>query len=230
MKGFNVKRRFWSVYGRWAWDRNRPASSADLSDFLVQRVNRLSNSKEEWILDAGCGTGNFSLALAEDGFNVLGCDYAPGMLKQARKKIPRDGPISKRLRFETIDLAAPLPFKDQSFHHIICVSVLQALKNPAVTLHEFQRILKPGGKFLAVHFPRSPLQSLPLNEEVNQRLLKAGKTTGLTRLLWTAKCFMERKGYTSYWSPGEFTAMITDSGLCVLDVQHDSPLVVAAEK
>ena len=44
------------------------------------------------ILDAGCGTGNFSLKLARKGARVVGVDISPDMLALAREKAAREGP------------------------------------------------------------------------------------------------------------------------------------------
>jgi ubiquinone/menaquinone biosynthesis C-methylase UbiE len=44
-------------------------------------------SKGERALDAGCGTGNYALALAQVGFHVTGIDYAAGMLARAQDKV-----------------------------------------------------------------------------------------------------------------------------------------------
>ncbi|MFH0991800.1 MAG: class I SAM-dependent methyltransferase [bacterium] len=37
----------------------------------------------EWVLDAGCGTGNYSVALAQAGYCVIGTDFTAGMLAKA---------------------------------------------------------------------------------------------------------------------------------------------------
>ncbi|MGR3541578.1 MAG: magnesium protoporphyrin IX methyltransferase [Hasllibacter sp.] len=46
------------------------------------------------VLDAGCGAGDLSVALAVRGAEVVGVDLAPAMLKVARKRAPRDAPIT----------------------------------------------------------------------------------------------------------------------------------------
>ena len=40
------------------------------------------------VLDAGCGTGAFSVAAACRGAEVLGIDVAPGLIKVAKERTP----------------------------------------------------------------------------------------------------------------------------------------------
>ncbi len=43
-------------------------------------------SKDKTILDAGCGTGNVSIPLALDGYNITGVDYSSDMLTICKHK------------------------------------------------------------------------------------------------------------------------------------------------
>src|SRR5437899_1047327 len=43
------------------------------------------------VVDLGCGTGNYALALAKRGYRVLGLDFAPGALARAEQKRARLG-------------------------------------------------------------------------------------------------------------------------------------------
>src|ERR1017187_7625203 len=38
------------------------------------------------LLDAGCGTGEYSIGLAQQGFSIVGVDISPELLKQAKQK------------------------------------------------------------------------------------------------------------------------------------------------
>jgi magnesium-protoporphyrin O-methyltransferase len=56
------------------------------------------------VLDAGCGTGALSVALARDGARrVTGIDLSPGSIAQARCRAVGESP--ERLRFEVADAA-----------------------------------------------------------------------------------------------------------------------------
>lgn len=58
------------------------------------------------ILELGAGTGRVAIALAERGFQVLGVDAAPSMLRQAEaRRLKLDPCAASRLRFRLADMA-----------------------------------------------------------------------------------------------------------------------------
>ncbi|HEX2561197.1 class I SAM-dependent methyltransferase [Phenylobacterium sp.] len=59
------------------------------------------------ILEVGTGTGRIAFALAEKGFEVVGVDLAPTMLRQARAKLATADPqVAGRLTFVQGDMTA----------------------------------------------------------------------------------------------------------------------------
>jgi SAM-dependent methyltransferase len=60
------------------------------------------------ILDVGCGSGDLAIALAEDGHEVLGIDFVPAAIEQARMKAARLLPERReRLEFHVGDGLRP---------------------------------------------------------------------------------------------------------------------------
>jgi 2-polyprenyl-3-methyl-5-hydroxy-6-metoxy-1,4-benzoquinol methylase len=54
---------FWSLYGRYAWDDQRePARVSAPPERIVEIVQARRINPNEWILDAGCGTGNYAIS------------------------------------------------------------------------------------------------------------------------------------------------------------------------
>jgi ubiquinone/menaquinone biosynthesis C-methylase UbiE len=49
-----------------------------------------------------------------------------------------------------------LPFADNSFDTVVCTLTLCSVQDPARVLHEIQRVLKPGGRFLFLEHGASP--------------------------------------------------------------------------
>ena len=99
------------------------------------------------VLEVGCGTGRLMAPLRGQGWDQLGTDASPAMLRRALSKSGEDGS-----RFHlVISDAEELPFKDGSFDGVYTWNLLFWLPNCERTIAEMYRITKPGGK-VAVDF------------------------------------------------------------------------------
>ncbi|HVN65261.1 MAG TPA: class I SAM-dependent methyltransferase [Methanomicrobiales archaeon] len=58
---------------------------------IVRIFDTYHEGKVSSVLDLGCGTGNYTLPLARRGFEMVGVDRSPGMLKAARAKAKEAG-------------------------------------------------------------------------------------------------------------------------------------------
>src|SRR5206468_11392345 len=77
-------------------------------------------------LDVGCGTGFLAFELAGRGHRVIGVDFAPAMIAEARRKAAARG-VS--IRLEEADAEA-LPFARGSFDLVISRHLLWTLPHP----------------------------------------------------------------------------------------------------
>jgi SAM-dependent methyltransferase len=91
-------------------------------------------------LDAGCGAGTYSRAMATAGQRVVGLDYSVPSLLKARAR------SDKKALFWIAGDATQLPFPSASFDGAICFGVLQALSDPVVAIAELSRVVRPGGQ------------------------------------------------------------------------------------
>lgn len=94
------------------------------------------------ILDAGCGTGRWSIRLADKGAEVYGLDFSEGMISKARKKA---GEIGLDIDFRQHDLTERLPFDDLFFDDILCSTVIESIQNIRPLFEEFGRVLRKDG-------------------------------------------------------------------------------------
>ena len=106
------------------------------------------------ILDAGCGTGNYSQALVGKVGRIEAVDLNAGMLAQAAKKLDAEVQAG-RIAFQEASIDS-FPFGDQSFDAIVINQVIHHLEDEGqqgyprheTVFREFQRVLKPGGVLL----------------------------------------------------------------------------------
>lgn len=82
-------------------------------------------------LDVGCRDGYWSEELKKKGYDVVPCDIAPSCPHAL-----------------VVDANERLPFCDNEFDLLWCSEVIEHLLDPAFTIQEFKRVLKPGGKLL----------------------------------------------------------------------------------
>jgi ubiquinone/menaquinone biosynthesis C-methylase UbiE len=98
------------------------------------------------VLNAGAGSGTFSLRLAENGFEVTSVDTSPAAVEVLRSRLP--GEVAQA------DVTA-LPFADATFDAAVLGEVLEHVEDDHSALTEVARVLKPGGA-LAISVPANP--------------------------------------------------------------------------
>ena len=95
------------------------------------------------VLDVGCGTGNFSVKLAEMGCKVVGIDISEKMLNIARGK-KKDG---LDLEFYLMD-AYKLDFPDEEFAGVFSMAAFEFIYEAEKAYKEMYRVLKKNGNLL----------------------------------------------------------------------------------
>lgn len=102
------------------------------------------------VLDAGCGPGFSTLELAEmvgETGHVTAFDRTPAYLQHLQARVGENSLTNVTIIEGQLD-NVPLPFPDASFDFIVAKLVLLFIPDPAPTISEFSRLLKPGGKLL----------------------------------------------------------------------------------
>ena len=115
----------------------------------------------EAVLDIGCGTGTLAIAASRHvgtTGEVIGIDASPSMVARANRKAGRAG---ARAAFQ-VAVAENLPFPDRRFDVVLSTLMLHHL--PRTTrqqcAREITRVLKSGGRVLAVDFGRAKQRGL----------------------------------------------------------------------
>lgn len=102
-------------------------------DRLKSVVRLLSYSKEEKLLDVGCGSGKLEESLGEA--QAIGVDISDHLLAKAKA----------RINFIIKAHAEFLPFKDKIFDKVACTEVIEHVINPESIIGEISRVLKSEG-------------------------------------------------------------------------------------
>jgi demethylmenaquinone methyltransferase / 2-methoxy-6-polyprenyl-1,4-benzoquinol methylase len=116
-------------------------------------VSRLEVGREDTVLDVACGTGAVALEIVRRyGAHVVAVDQSADMLEVARRRV--GGGIELREA-----RAEALPFNDASFDALTFTYLLRYVDDPAATMQELARVVRPGGRVAMLEFavPRNPL-------------------------------------------------------------------------
>lgn len=103
------------------------------------------------VLDMACGTGDLTEAFSRTpAGEVVGGDFTAEMLDRARVKATKL-PEDRRPRYELAD-AMKLPFPDDRFDVLSIAFGIRNVTDPEKALHEFRRVLRPGGRLVILEF------------------------------------------------------------------------------
>jgi ubiquinone/menaquinone biosynthesis C-methylase UbiE len=122
------------------YDAGRRLSDRVLRLWLDEMSLYVKSDEIHVILDVGCGTGRFSIGLAETfDAEVIGVDPSQTMLAKARTNISH-----RRVTFHAGN-AAELPVADGSSCLAFLSMVYHYIGNPARAFRELHRALRDGG-------------------------------------------------------------------------------------
>ncbi|UOR12460.1 demethylmenaquinone methyltransferase [Halobacillus amylolyticus] len=122
-------------------------------------MRRMNVSKGDHTLDVCCGTGDWTMALAEEvgpTGKVVGLDFSVNMLSVGIKK--KIASRKKQVEFEHGN-AMELPFEDNQFDHVTIGFGLRNVPDYLQVLKEMHRVVKPGGKVVCLETsqPTNPI-------------------------------------------------------------------------
>jgi trans-aconitate methyltransferase len=145
----------------------------------------------EKILDAGCGTGDLTHAIAQSGSTVLGIDSADSMIDRAKGKYPN-------LSFEVQDILEY--HQPEAFDAVFSNAVFHWIKQPELLVRNIWGNLKAGGRLVAEFGGKNNVGWIV--QAIAEELENRGKN------------FSERNPWY-YPSVGEFSTLLEKQGFIV---------------
>lgn len=109
-------------------------------------VSRLDVGPRATVLDVATGTGAVAREIVtQHGCTVVGLDQSAEMLAEARRRAPPDVRLVE-------GRAEELPFPDATFDALTFTYLLRYVADPAETLRELARVVRPGGTIAGLEF------------------------------------------------------------------------------
>ena len=114
-------------------------------------IDHIAPAAPNLILDVASGTAGVALQLAErTPGDVIGVDLTMGMLAQGGRNVDAAGQ-SARVRL-VAGRGEQLPFPDRTFDALTFTYLLRYVDDPAATLRELARVVKPGATVASLEF------------------------------------------------------------------------------
>ena len=138
----------WLVFGitHQTYEENHALANPQIWEEVLRAF--IGESDHKQIIDVGTGTGMIANMLYEAGYsNIVGVDLSEKMMRVA---IDRAREQNADIRF-IYGNAMELPFEDNSADVIISSRLLWTLTEPEEAIREWMRVLKPGGKLIAIN-------------------------------------------------------------------------------
>jgi demethylmenaquinone methyltransferase/2-methoxy-6-polyprenyl-1,4-benzoquinol methylase len=168
------------------------------------------------VLDLATGTGDLGLEILrqEPDVRVIGLDFAPGMLRLARRKADSLGYGTEnhgRLSFGlTAGDALRLPFADSTFDGVVTGFALRNVTDIPAAFAEMARVTRPGGRVacLEIAKPQLPLFRQLFGFYFYRLVPLLGSLIGGERAAYT---YLPHS-LTAFLTPGEIVEVMRHAG------------------
>ena len=131
-------------YGYWEKDiRSQKRASRRMNEKVIEKIKI---SKDDYVLDAGCGVGGNAVWLAQTyGCKVVGVSIVPEQIETAKKRA-KEANVENLCEFLLMDYM-DLKFPDETFSVVMGLESICYANPKSEFIKGVYRVLKPGGRF-----------------------------------------------------------------------------------
>lgn len=124
------------------YDDKRFSGGGRLIDYREKQavLSALGPVEGREVLEVACGTGRFTVMLADQGAEIVGLDISSAMLSQGREKAAAAS-VSENVSFMLGD-AGRLPFPDDHFDAVFAMRFFHLADTPVTFLRELKRVAR----------------------------------------------------------------------------------------
>ncbi len=181
------------------WDTEGPFRTLhDINPVRLDYIQKHQPLSQQQVLDLGCGGGILSEALAKEGAQVTGVDIEPKLIEVAKLHAQ-----SSNLSIDYQALAIDA-FEHPGFDMIVCMEMLEHVKDPSDILKQCARLMKPGAHLF--------LSTINRTLKAYFELILMGEY--VLKLLPR-----QTHDYQMFIKPSEMHAYLTASGLELIDIK-----------
>jgi ubiquinone/menaquinone biosynthesis C-methylase UbiE len=141
---------FHALYYQFAWAYDWVSKHFFRDQWRLWQQAALPHLKGRRVLELGPGTGVLLVELARDGYEVIGLELSPPMLRQERKRLRKYANATDRKRVLLLrGQGQAIPLADGSVDSVLSTFPSDYITAPA-TLTEIARVLRPDGRLVIV--------------------------------------------------------------------------------
>jgi 2-polyprenyl-3-methyl-5-hydroxy-6-metoxy-1,4-benzoquinol methylase len=153
--------------------------------------------RREAALEIGCGVGNMSRRLSRTFSSVVGIDFSPAMIEEAKRRTHSEANVA----FNCVDMFEWLREHPNEYDCIVTVATLHHV-DFALALGEMAHSLKPGGRLLVIDlYNRTGWRNIIVNG--------FAYAFGIARRLWTFRGIKSWKLWVAFRRHGKNETYLT---------------------
>ena len=178
----------------------------ELRDFRNKTTAKYSSSQVSWvceqfsnveeIVELGCGTGKFTIALAKMGKKIIAVDASEEMLAIVKNKAENEG-VSEMIELRLGDIEN-IDLKNECCDAVLSIAVIRHFESENKAISELSRIIRPGGVMVTDYLSKNFFVGI----EALKSLFNFGKYTKGNQ--WYPNYYRSKKGFCNVLNNNKF--------------------------